>query len=153
MKPNDETSDTYDNVKTKINTKHMKLYIWRDEQVNVHVVFLLVLFGLRSSYSLIAHTSRGSRCPRVCLISSVHEVSVHSSTLSSPFHPTSSSHSSSISRSSCCPSTSTRLSSKITCATSPRRWGQLTSPFPTHKNEFLRSICGTLCCRCVGASG
>ena len=99
--------------------------------MNVHVVFLLVLFSLGSSYSLIAHTSRGSRCPRVCLISSMHEVGVHSSTLSSPFHPTSSSHSSSISSSSCCPPTSTRLSSKIPCATSPRRWGRLTSPSPT----------------------
>ena len=53
------------------------------------------------------------------------------STLSSPFHAISSSHSSSIWSSSCCPSTSTRLSSKIPCATSPRRWGQLTSPSPT----------------------
>ena len=41
------------------------------------------------------------------------------------------SHSSSTSSSSCYPSTSQRLSSKITCATSPRTWGQLTSPSPT----------------------
>ena len=40
-------------------------------------------------------------------------------------------HSSSTSSSSCYPSTSPRLSSKIPCATSPRRWGQLTSPSPT----------------------
>ena len=94
--------------------------------MNVRIV-LLVLFSLRSSQSCFAHTSRA------CLISSMHEVSVHSSTLSSPFHSTSSSLSSSISSSSCCPSTSTRLSSKIPCATSPRRWGQLTSPSPTHR--------------------
>ena len=79
--------------------------------------------------------AQGSRCPRVCLISSMHEVSVYSSTLNSPFHSISSSHSSSISSSFCCPSTSTRSSSKIQCATSPRRWGQLTSPSPTQSLE------------------
>ena len=89
---------------------------------------LIVLFSLRSSHSCLAHTSRGSRCPRVCLISSMHGASVHSSTLNNPFHSYSFSHSSSTS---CYLSTSTRSSSKITCATSPRRWGQLTSPSPT----------------------
>ena len=39
VKPNDKTSDTNDDVKTKTNTKHMKRDTW---QVNVHVVFLLV---------------------------------------------------------------------------------------------------------------
>ena len=39
VKPNNETPDTDDDVKTKTNTKHMK----RDTcQVNVHVVFLIV---------------------------------------------------------------------------------------------------------------
>ena len=53
---------------------------------------------------------------------------VHSSTLSPPFHPTSSSPcSSSISCSSCCPSTSTRL--VVTLRTPPtRRWGLRTNP-------------------------
>ena len=36
-------------------------------------------------------------------------------------------HSSSTSSSSCYPSTSSRFRGKIPCATSPRRWGQLTS--------------------------
>ena len=45
------------------------------------------------------------------------------------------SHSSSTSSISCYPSTSPRLSSKIPCATSPRRWGQLTSPSPTQGEE------------------
>ena len=54
----------------------MKLDTWRDEHVNVHVVFLSVRVLFASSYLLIAHTSCGSRCPRVCLISSMHEVSV-----------------------------------------------------------------------------
>ena len=52
MKLNGETSDTNDNVKTKISTKHMKFYT---SQVNVHVVFLLVLFSFATSHSFIAH--------------------------------------------------------------------------------------------------
>ena len=128
MKPNDETSDTNDNVKTKINTKHMKLYT-RHECARGLLVSLVQSWVVILTHC--THTSRGSRCLRVCLISSMHEVGVHSSTLSSPFHPTSSSQTSSISSSSCCPPTSTRLSSKIPCATSQRRWGQLTSPSPT----------------------
>ena len=50
VKPNDKTSDTNDDVTTKTNTVHMKRDTW---QVNVHVVFLLVLFSLASSSSLI----------------------------------------------------------------------------------------------------
>ena len=52
VKPNDKTSDTNDDVTTKTNTVHMKRDTW---QVNVHVGFLLVLFSLASSSSLIAH--------------------------------------------------------------------------------------------------
>ena len=57
-------------------------------------------------------TSRGSSCPRVCAYL-IHAWSErHSATLSSPFHPTSStSYSLSISRRSCCPWTSTRTRS------------------------------------------
>ena len=44
-------------------------------------------------------------------------------------------HSSSTSSSSCYPSTSSRLSSKIPCATSSKRWGLLTSPSPTQDEE------------------
>ena len=54
VKLNGETSDTNDNVTTKINTKHMKLDNWRHEHVNVRIV-LLVLFSLGSSHSFIAH--------------------------------------------------------------------------------------------------
>ena len=56
----------------------------------------------------------------------------HSSTLSSPFHPTSSSsHSPSISRSPCCTS-STTLRAVVTLRTPPkRRWTQLTNPTST----------------------
>ena len=39
VKPNDETSDTNDDVTTKTNTVHMKRDTW---QVSVHAVFLLV---------------------------------------------------------------------------------------------------------------
>ena len=72
---------------------------------------LLVSSCCRHLHSLHT-TSRGSSCPRVC-IHLIHARSErHSSTLSSPFHPTSySSYSSSISSSSCCPSTSTRIRS------------------------------------------
>ena len=52
VKPKDNTSDTNDDVTTKTNTVHMKRETW---QVNVHVVFLLVLFSLASSSSLIPH--------------------------------------------------------------------------------------------------
>ena len=72
---------------------------------------LLVSSCCRHTHSL--HTkSCGSSCPRVCthLIHAWSER--HSSTLSSPFHPTSySSYSPSISSSSCCLSTSTRIRS------------------------------------------
>ena len=85
--------------------------------MNVRIV--VSLRSLAFSHSFLAHTSLGSRCPSVCLIS----ISSPSSSLS---------HSSSILSSSCYPSTSPRLSSKIPCVTSPRRWGQLTSSSPTH---------------------
>ena len=103
------TSDTNDNVKTKTNTKHMKLYTW---QVNVHVVFLLVRVVFESSYSLIAHHIAWFKLS-ACLSHLIHAWSErHSSTLSSPFHPTCySPYSPFISSSSCCPSTSTRISS------------------------------------------
>ena len=63
---NGETSDTNDNVKTKINTKHMK----PDSDVTLFVVLCCHTHSL--------HTSHGSRCSRVCVISSTHEVSVSS---------------------------------------------------------------------------
>ena len=75
----DKTSDTNDNVTTKTNTVHMKRDTW---QVSVHVVFLLVLFSLASSSSLIAHHIawlKGLTSSSPCvfaLISSMHEVSV-----------------------------------------------------------------------------
>ena len=109
VKPNVETSDTNDNVKTKTNTKHVKLYTW---QVNVHVVFLLVRVVFESSYSLIAHHIAWLKLS-ACLSHLIHAWSErHSSPLSYPFHPTSySPYYPSISSSSCCPSTSTRISS------------------------------------------
>ena len=55
------------------------------------------------------------------------------------------SHSSSTSSSSCYPSTSPRLSSKIPCATSPRRWRQLTSPSP-HRTQTTTFRSGTMRC-------
>ena len=93
VKPNDKTSDTNDDVTTKTNTVHMKRDTW---QVSVHSLHT---------------TSRGSSCARVCTHLIYAWSERHSSTLSSPFHPTSSSlYSPSISRSSCCPSTSKRIS-------------------------------------------
>ena len=71
---NGETSDTNDNVKTKINTKHMK-------PVNDVTHWVLLVFVVLRSHTHSLHTSHGSRCPSVCLISSMHEVSV-----SSDFH-------------------------------------------------------------------
>ena len=81
----DMTSDTNEDVTTKTNTVHMK----RDTlQVNVHVVFLLVLFSLVSSSSLIAHHIAWLKLC-ACLSHLIHACSErHSSTLSSPFHPT-----------------------------------------------------------------
>ena len=87
----------------------------------MRVVVSLRSLVLSHSFSCTHRMAQGSRCPRVCLISSIHEVGVHSSTLSSPSPSSSSSHSSSTSSSSCSPSTSPRLNSKIPCATSPRR--------------------------------
>ena len=108
VKPNDETPDTNDNVKTKTNSKHMKRDTW---QVNVHVVFLSVRVVFASSYSLIAHHIAWLKLSE-CLSHLIHAWSErHSSTLSSPFHPTSFSlYSPSTSSSSCCLSTSTRIS-------------------------------------------
>ena len=108
VKPNDKTSDTNDNVTTKTNTVHMKRDTW---QVSVHVVFLFVRVVV-----IFTHCTphRVAQVVRVFeLISSMHDLSVTLSTLSSPFHPSSSSHSPSISRSSYCPSTSTRISGNI----------------------------------------
>ena len=77
-------------------------------------------------------TSRGSRlkCARVCLISSMHEVSVSLRLWALHSHPTSSSpYSPSISLSSCCPPTSTRI--VVTLCTPPtRRWILRTNPTP-----------------------
>ena len=84
--------------------------------MSVHVVFLLVLFSLASSSSLIAHHIV-AQVVRVSHV--IHACSErHSSTLSSPFHPTSSSsHSPSISCSPCCSSsTSLRISCNTACS-------------------------------------
>ena len=116
VKPNDETSDTNEDVKTETNTKHMRRDTW---QVVVHVVFLLVrVVVILTHYSphRVAQ-AQGSTCPRVCnhLIHACNER--YSSSLSSPFHPTSySSYSPSIYSSSCCPSTSTKISSNTVYA-------------------------------------
>ena len=66
-----------------------------------------------SSYSLIAHHIAWLKLS--CLSHLIHAWSErHSSTLSSPFHPTSYFlYSPSISSNSCCPSTSTKISSNI----------------------------------------
>ena len=60
------------------------------------------------------------------------------------------SHSSSTSSSSFYPSSSPRLRSKIQCATSPRRWGQLTSPSPTQalQSHSGRSLIDLSCRMC-----
>ena len=65
VKLNGETSDTNDNVKAKINTKHMKLVndVTLGEHVNVRMV-LLVLFSLESSHSFL-HTHRVAQDVRV----------------------------------------------------------------------------------------
>ena len=93
---------------------------------------LLVSSCCRHLHSLHT-TSRGSRlkCACACLSHLIHAWSErHSSTLSTPFHPTSSSpYSPSISLSSCCPPTSTRI--VVTLCTPPtRRWILRTNPTP-----------------------
>ena len=106
---------------------------------------------------------------RVCHV--IHACSERcSSTLSSPFHPTSSSpHSSSISCTSSC-SSSTTLRAGVILRTSPeRRWTQLTNPTyilrcPSGKRLFhaftrcVREFCISLCCcisrfRCASRGG
>ena len=124
VKPSDKTPNTNDDVTTKTITVHMKHNTW---QVSVHVVFLLGLFSLASSSSLIAHLIV-AQVVRVSHV--IHACSErHSSTLSSPIHPTSSSsHSPSISCSPCCSSsTSLRISCNTACSAN-RRWSLLTSP-------------------------
>ena len=76
--------------------------------------------------------AQGSRCLE-CLSHLIHGWSERFLWRPWSLHQPSSSfsHSSSTSSSSFYPSTSPRLRSKILCATSPRRWGQLTSPSPT----------------------
>ena len=82
----------------------------RQTQSTWNATSLLVSSCCRHTHSLHT-TSRCSSCPRVC-IHPIHAWSErHSSTLSSPFHPTSYSYSPSISSSSCFPSTSTRIRS------------------------------------------
>ena len=82
--PSDKTPNTNDDVTTKTITVHMKHNTW---QKSAHVVLLLVLFSLASSSSLIAHDIV-AQVVRVSHV--IHACSErHSSTLSSPFHPTS----------------------------------------------------------------
>ena len=106
---------------------------WRDtlgEHVNVRVV--VSLRSLALSHSFLAHIAWLKAQVRVfvsshpCMKWASPLTSLISSSPSSSF-----SHSSSTSSISCYTSTSPRLSSKIPCATSPRRWGQPTSPSPT----------------------
>ena len=83
MKPNDKTSDTNDNVKTKTNTKHMKRDTWR---VNVHVVFLLVRVLFASSYSLITQHIAWLKLS-ACLSHVIHAWSDRHSTTFEPSIP------------------------------------------------------------------
>ena len=77
--------------------------------------------------------------------SSMHELSVSSDFLDLSSSPSSSfSHSSSISSSSCYPSTSPRLSRKIPCATSPRRWGSTDESLLQHRSRRDAASIGTL---------
>ena len=73
VKPNDETSDTNDNVKTKTNTEHMKRDLTSECARSLLVSSCCVC--VCHTHSLHT-TSRSSSCPRVCLVSSMHEVSV-----------------------------------------------------------------------------
>ena len=103
--------------------------------MNVRVV--VSLRSLALSHSFLAHIAwlkaqdvRVFVSSHPCMKRAFPLTSLISSSPSSSF-----SHSSSSSSSSCFPSTSPRLSSKIPCATSPKRWGQLTSPSPTQTQE------------------
>ena len=103
---NDETSVTNDNVTTKTNTVHMKRDTW---QVSVHVVFLLVRVVVIFTHCTPHRVTQGSAClhsshPCIKWASLFDfELSILSNFLFS--------YSPSISRSSHCPSTSTRISS------------------------------------------
>ena len=112
----DKTFDTNNKVTSKTDTVHMKRDTW---QVSVHVVFLLVRVVVIFTHCTPHRVAQVVRVSHV-----IHACSErHSSTLSSPFNPTSSSsHSPSISRSPCCSSsTSTRV--VVTLRTPPtRRW-------------------------------
>ena len=98
---------------------------------------LLVIF-VQSCVVIFTHCTLIRVAQVVCVSHLIHAWSErHSSTLSSPFHPTScSSHSPSISRSSCCPSTSTRL--VVTLCTPPtRRGGLRTNPSSAHFQSHM----------------
>ena len=79
---NGETSDTNDNLETKIqrniNTKHMKPNNDVTHLGNTWMYAQLLVFVVLCCHTHSLHTSHGSRCPSVCLISSMHEVSVSS---------------------------------------------------------------------------
>ena len=62
VKPNDETSDTNDDVTTKTNTVHMKRDTW---QVSVHVVCLLVRVVVIFTHCTPHRVAQGSSCARV----------------------------------------------------------------------------------------
>ena len=86
--------------------------------------------------------AQGSRCPSVCLISSMHEVRVSSDFLGSLHHF----HLPSLIRhqprsSSCYPSTSPRKSSKITCATSPKQMGSTDESFSNTFSKLITDKC------------
>ena len=82
-----------------------------------------------SVVTLIPCTHRMAQDVRVCDSSHPRmKWAFYLTSLTSPSPSSSSSHSSSSSNSSSCPSTFPRFRSKIPCAISPRRWGQLKSP-------------------------
>ena len=125
VKPSDKTHDTNDNVTTKtqstFHTAHMNLNTWIYARVIPSAHSPVVRFW--SSW-FANHIGAQVQVVRVSHV--IHACSErYSSTLSSPFHPTSSSpHSSSIS----CTS-STNLRAAVTLRIWPeRRWTPLTSP-------------------------
>ena len=97
--------------------------------MSVQVVFLLVRVVV-----IFTHCTP-HRVAQVVRVSHLIHCERLSSTLSSPFHPTSSSHSPSISRSSCCPSTSTRIRSNTVCSANKEMGSTDESYFPTMCKE------------------
>ena len=126
VKPSDKTHDTNDDVSTKTqstsDTAHMNLNTWIDARVIPCAHSPVVRFWSSwSAHHIVAQVVRVSHVIHAC-------GERHSSTLSSPFHPTSSSsHSLSISCSPSCSSSAT-LRAVVTLRIPPkRRWSLMTS--------------------------